>query len=152
MMIQNEQQVISTIHGVLDSLNMRLYDIHFNHVAKMIRIFIDRESGSITIADCKKANQLIMSVLDQTEGIRASYSLEVSSPGIERSLKRPEHFAWAVGKTIYVYTGKDKIKGYLRDTHPDGIVVATQDGEQFIRFNAIVKANVVEDLVYDKRR
>lgn len=151
-MIQNEQQVISTIQGVLDPLDMRLYDIHFNHVAKMIRVFIDRESGSITIADCKKANQSIMSALDQIEGIRASYSLEVSSPGIGRPLKRPEHFTWAVGKTIYVDAGKDKIKGYLRETHPDGIVVATQDGEQFIRFNTIVKANVVEDLAYDRRR
>lgn len=151
-MIQNEQQVIGTIQSVLDSLNMRLYDIQFNHVTRMIRIFIDRESGSVTIADCRKANQLIMSTLVQTEGIGATYSLEVSSPGIERQLKRPEHFAWAVGKTIYVDTGKGKIKGYLRDTHPDGVVVATQDGEQFVQFNTIVKANVVEDLVYGKRK
>jgi ribosome maturation factor RimP len=151
-MIQNEQQVIEIIQDILDTLGMRLYDIRFNHVANMIRIFIDRASGSITIADCKKANQLIMNALNHTEGVGSLYSLEVSSPGIERPLKRHEHFLWAVGKTIYVDAGEYKIQGYLRDTHPDGIIVATGDGEKFINYRTIVKANVVEDQVYGKRR
>jgi ribosome maturation factor RimP len=147
---KNEEHVIEIVQRVLDELDMRLYDIQFNHVNMTIRIFIDRESGSVTIADCKKANQMIMSALNDTANVPRSYSLEVSSPGVERPLKRPEHFMWAVGKTIEVDIDKSKVRGYLRDTRPRGIVVATEEGEQFIDYGSIVKAKVVEDLVYGK--
>jgi ribosome maturation factor RimP len=149
---QIEQQITAVVEDVLDELDMRLYDIHFNHVSMMLRIFIDRESGGITIADCKKASQKIMNALDRDEELPGSYALEVSSPGIERQLTQPKHFEWAVGKLIEVSAGKEKIRGFLRDSRQKGIVIATDDGEQFIEFISIVKAKVVEDLVYGKRR
>ena len=149
---ENENKIIAIVENILDEMDMRLYDIHFNHVSLMIRIFIDRESGSITIADCKKVSQKIMTIIERDEALPGSYALEVSSPGVERQLKRPDHFEWAVGKMIEVSAGKAKIRGYLRDSRPKGIVIATDDGEQFIEFVTIIKAKVVEDLVYDKRR
>ena len=149
---QIEQKITAVVENVLDELDMRLYDIHFNHVSMMLRIFIDRGSGSITIADCKKASQKIMSALDRDEELPGSYALEVSSPGIERHLKQPKHFEWAVGKLIEVSVEKEKIRGFLRDSRLKGIVIATDNGEQFIEFISIVKAKVVEDLVYGKRR
>ena len=149
---QIEQRISAAVEDVLDELDMRLYDIQFNHVSMMIRIFIDRGSGSVTIADCKKVSKKIMSVLDRDEELPGSYALEVSSPGIERQLKHPKHFEWAVGNMIEVSVGKKKIRGFLRDSRPRGIVVATDGGEQFIEFISIVKAKVVEDLVYGKRR
>lgn len=152
MQKDREQQITEIVKEVLDELGLRLYDIHFNHITMMIRVFIDRECGSITIADCKKVNQKVLSALDRDEAMRAVYSLEVSSPGIERQLKRPEHFEWAVGKMIELSVGKEKIRGYLRDAGPDGIVVATDSGEQFIEFVSIMKANVVEEVAYGKRR
>jgi len=149
---ENEPKIIDIVQDVLDEMGMRLYDIQFNHVTMMIRVFIDQEAGSITITDCKRVNQKILSALAGDEGIRSVYSLEVSSPGIERQLKRPDHYEWAVGKMIEVSVGKDKIRGYLRDSRPKGIVMATDSGEQFIEFISIVKAKVVEDLAYGKRR
>jgi ribosome maturation factor RimP len=147
-----ESKIITVVENVLDELDMRLYDIQFNHVTLMIRIFIDRESGDVTINDCKRVSQKLMSTIARDEELPDSYALEVSSPGIGRHLKRPDHYEWAVGKMIEVNVGKEQIRGFLRDSRPTGIVVATDNGEQFIEFVAIVKAKVVEDLAYGKRR
>jgi ribosome maturation factor RimP len=147
-------KTISTqIHKILDDLNLRLYDVHFNNVSRVLRIFIDRKEGGITISDCKKVSNLISRELDNLDTIDSPYTLEVSSPGIERPLKRPEHFSWAIGKMVKVDIGEKKIKGYLRAADNEGIVVAGDSGEEkVIPYASILKAKVVEESIYGKSR
>ena len=97
-------------------------------------------------------SKTISKKIDEDEIIVFPYTLEVSSPGIERALKRPEHYLWAMGKVVEIDIGDKKIKGYIRNTKKEGVIVATDLGENLIPYNSIVKAKVVEDLEYGKRR
>ena len=73
------------------------------------------------------------------------YTLEVSSPGVERILKKPEHYAWAIGNVVEIDTGQEKIKGYLRGTKKNGVIVASGKDERTIPYASIKRANVVEE-------
>lgn len=146
------ERISNIIRNTLDDLGLRLYDLHFNHVSKTLRVFIDRKDGVITVLDCKKVSNMLSKEIDEEEIMPFSYTLEVSSPGIERPLKRPEHYLWALGKLVEIDTHDKKIKGYIRDTERDGVIVATDHGENMILYSSIVKAKVVEDVQYGKRR
>ena len=146
------EKIANIVKNILDDLGLRLYDLHFNHVSKSLRVFVDRKDGTITVSDCKKVSNIISKEIDEEEIMPFSYTLEVSSPGIERPLKRPEHYLWAIGKFVEIDTGSEKIKGYIRNTQRDGVIVATERGENVISYASIVKAKVVEDVEYGKRR
>ena len=145
-------RVTSIVQNILDNFGMRLYDLQCNEVSHIIRVFIDRKEGGITVKDCKNVSPIISKALDEAEVVTYTYTLEVSSPGIDRHLKHPEHYQWAVGKLIELDVGSKKIKGYLRSTAQDGIVIATDQGENHIPYTSIVKAKVAEELEYGKRR
>ncbi|MBA7515219.1 Ribosome maturation factor RimP [subsurface metagenome] len=146
------EEISNIIKDLLDDLGLRFYDIHFNEVSKTFKIFIDKKEGGITIDDCKKVSRMISETIDDSDVIIFPYSLEVSSPGVERSLKRSEHYLWAVGKLVEIDTGDKKIRGYLRNIKKNGIMVATDLGENFVPFASILKTKVVEELEYGKRR
>jgi ribosome maturation factor RimP len=126
--------------------------MHFNKVSNMLRVFIDRDKGAVTVEDCRKVSKLISKKIDNDQIIIFPYTLEVSSPGVERFLKRPEHYRWAAGKLVEIDVGEKKIKGYIRHTEEDGVIVATDVGENLVPYSSIVRAKVVEDLEYGKRR
>jgi len=144
------EEISNLIKSALDELGLRLYDIHFNEVSRTLRVFIDREKKGITVEDCKKVSTIISKKIDDAMAFR--YTLEVSSPGIGRPLKRPEHYQWAMGKLVEIDVGNRKIKGYVRNIKDNGVVVATDVGEDLVLYSNVIKAKVVEDLEYDKRR
>jgi len=84
------EKISNIIKNILDDLGLRLYDVHFNQVSKTLRVFIDRKDGVITVTDCKKVSTIISKEIDEEEIMTFPYTLEVSSPGIERPLKRPD--------------------------------------------------------------
>lgn len=145
-------KIIELICGVLDNMALRLYDIQFNEVSKTLRVFIDRKNGSITVDDCKKVSTLISGKLNGSEYIVSSYALEVSSPGIERRLSRPEHYVWAIGNLVEIDSRDKKTRGYIRDVKKDGVVIATDTGEVMFAYTSIVRAKIVEELLHDKHR
>lgn len=143
-------KITEEIHKILDETGLRLYDLHFNEVSKTLRVFIDRAGGAVTVKDCKKVSALISERFRSVDYMPYAYTLEVSSPGVERLLKRPEHFLWAIGKMVEVERVGSKIRGYLRKTDDRGIVIASEQGEQSIPYNRIDKAKVVEELAYGR--
>jgi len=114
-----------------------LWDVEYvREGADMIlRITIDTESeGGITIDDCEKMHRAIDPILDEADPIEESYLLAVSSPGVERTLVRPEHFEWMSGSDVMLkfYSPVDGVKS-LRATLVglDGEdIVVTIDGEE----------------------
>jgi ribosome maturation factor RimP len=148
----NVEEMTRVVKHVLDDLGLRLYDINYNEVSRTVRVYIDKEGGAVTISDCKRVSNILAREFNTMETVNSSITLEVSSPGIERSLTRPEHFAWAAGKCVEIDTGDAKIKGYIRDTKKDGVIIAIKSGEQFIPFQKIIKAKLAEEIRYDKRR
>lgn len=143
--------IMKTVKGILQDRDLRLYDLDFNEVAKILRVYIDKEGG-VTISDCQRISSALSQELDKLDLIGYKYTLEVSSPGINRPLKRPEHFQWALGKQVEIDLAQEKVKGYLRNVDETGILVASPAGERTIPFTAVTKAKVMEEIQYDKRR
>uniref|UniRef100_A0A7C4XLU0 Ribosome maturation factor RimP n=1 Tax=candidate division WOR-3 bacterium TaxID=2052148 RepID=A0A7C4XLU0_UNCW3 len=130
---------------ILKDMNFRLYDIQFNKVSRVLRIFIDREDSSVTIRDCEVVSNEISQELDRMDIINFPYTLEVSSPGIERQLTRPEHYHWALGKLIEIRLKDREIRGYLREVRNEGPVLALKSGESLIPYEQIIKARVIQE-------
>ena len=145
-------EVVELIKRIVDEFDLRFYDLYFNDVNGSFRVFIDREDGTVSVDDCKKVSRSIARALDQSNCVTFAYILEVSSPGIARHLTKPEHFVWAQGKIVEIDTGDRKIRGYLRQTKQDGVLIATDDGESAVPYSSVIRAKVVEELDYGKRR
>lgn len=138
------------IKEVIQNMDLRFYDMEFNIVSRILRVYIDRHNGGVTIQDCQRASNAISRALDSSELINFPYTLEVSSPGIERVLKKPEHYTWAKGNIVEIDTGEERISGFLRGTSEDGILVAMGASEKLIPYSSIRKARVIEEKSHDK--
>lgn len=82
---------------------LRLYDLELfgSGRGKTLRIFIDRsDSEKVSLDDCSEFSKALSLVLDVEDPIDGTYNLEVSSPGIERDLKKPWHFEQSLGKLV----------------------------------------------------
>ena len=90
---------------VAEELGLQLWDVRFvkEGAAWYLRFFIDREGG-VTIDDCEEMSRRMDKLLDEADPIACSYCLEVSSPGVERELSRPEHFEQFLGWPVKVRT------------------------------------------------
>jgi ribosome maturation factor RimP len=100
--IENFAQEIAHKEGVI------LYDLELAQgpQGQVLRIYIDKEGG-VSIDDCANVSRGVNEFLDTNDPIpQANYSLEVSSPGIERPLKKKWHFEKAVGQTVWIKLGK----------------------------------------------
>ncbi len=84
-------------------LGLRIWDVRFVKEGAdwYLRVFIDREGG-VSIDDCVDLSRLLSPALDEADPIEQSYCLEVSSPGVERELTRPEHFEAYLGRPVTV--------------------------------------------------
>ncbi len=98
-----EEKVETLLKGRIEELGYELYDVEYAKEGKnyFLRIFIDNEKG-IDLNDCEKVNDGIMDLLDEADYIKEQYFLEVSSPGIERILKKDRHFDLSLGEEIEV--------------------------------------------------
>ena len=130
----------------------RVYDVIYNQVTRTLRVYIDHPVRNVTIDDCQRMSNAICSMLDNDECGLGKYTLEVSSPGINRVLRRPEHYKWAVGKLVEIDTGRERIKGFIRNVNGEDIMIATEEGENVIKYSNIAKARIAEEIDYGKRR
>ena len=97
------EKVREALAPEIEGLGYRLWDVEFVKEASewYLRFTIDSDDG-ITIEDCEKVHRHIDPLLDELDPIEQSYHLEVSSPGVERDVRTPEHFAACVGETVEV--------------------------------------------------
>lgn len=81
---------------------MELVDVEFVKEGqhRFLRIFVDKEEGSISLDDCKLISNYLNDKIDELDPIKENYFLEISSPGIERPLKKPADYAKNVGKVV----------------------------------------------------
>ena len=88
---------------ICESFGVNLWDVRFEKEGAMwyLRIFIDKENG-VDINDCENVSRALDKLLDEVDPIDQSYTLEVSSPGIERDLVKKEHFEAFLGRDITV--------------------------------------------------
>ncbi len=156
-MAQNQKNIAGTVTALLEpTVNEMGYDLWDVEYVKegaryYLRITIDSENG-IGIEDCEAVHRAIDPILDEADPIENSYYLEVSSPGIERVLRKPEHFELMVGAEILCklfrpMEGSKSLQGELQAVSDDqSAILLLPKGKQepvVVPLSEIAKANVV---------
>ncbi len=98
-----EEKVESLIKTKIENIGYELYDVEYSKEGKnyYLRVFIDKPKG-IDLTDCEKVNDEINDILDEANYIKEQYFLEVSSPGIERILRKDKHLEKNIGTEINI--------------------------------------------------
>jgi len=128
--------VWNLVNPIVEGLGLTLWDVRFVKEGAMwyLRIFIDNDKG-VGIEDCEAVSRAIDEPLDEQDPIDQNYCLEVSSPGIERELVRPEHFEKFIGADVIVKMIRplDKIGkefgGVLKSADKADITVTLPNGD-----------------------
>ena len=150
---QVTQLVPELIEPGLLAKGLELVDVEFKKEGKtwVLRIFIDKEGG-VTLEDCQKASHLVGDLIDVEDIIKPAYRLEVSSPGLNRILKKENDFIKFIGKKICLQcqaplNGKKKFTGNLTDFKEQTIHLLEMDGQPYaIHLNRVAKANLVIEI------
>ena len=137
-----EERVESLIKEKIESLGYYLYDVEYvkEGAEYYLRIYIDKETG-IDLNDCEKVSNEINDLLDKADYIKEQYYLEVSSPGIERILKKDKHLEQNIGKKVDVKLfkkdekGKKEYKGILKKFNQEEIIIEAEETTQIERKN-----------------
>lgn len=134
-----EKKVQNLLEEIIQNLGYDLYDIEYVKEGKdyYLRITIDKEDG-INIQDCEKVNDAINDVLDQADIIKDQYYLEVSSPGLERVLRKEEHFLAQIGKKVNInlfkpIEKKKEFQGILKEYNGISVIIETEENN--VEFN-----------------
>lgn len=129
-----ESKVSSLIEPIIENIGYSLYDLLYVKEGKAfyLRVVIDKPEG-IDINDCEKVNDAINDILDEADYIKDQYFLEVSSPGVERVLRKDKHFEAQIGNEIYLklfksVNGLKEIQGIL-EAFDGGVLTLNLDGD-----------------------
>lgn len=143
------KQLTDLVAPVAETLGFKLWGLELVSHGKssLVRIYIDSPEG-ITVDDCARVSRQVSSVFDVEDPIAGEYTLEVSSPGMDRPLFELEQFRQFIGEQVKVrlrtaYEGRRKFAGTLTAVEDDDVVVAIEDDEYLLPFDLIDKANVV---------
>ena len=135
-----EEKVENLLKEKIESIGYDLYDVEYKKEGKnyFLRIFIDKENG-IDLKDCEKVNDAINDLLDKADYIKDQYFLEVSSPGIERILRKDKHLEQNIKKEINIKlfkkdeSGNKEYQGNLKSFNDEKIEL--EDGTTIERKN-----------------
>ena len=129
-----EERVESLVKKKINDLGYELYDVEYAKEGKdyYLRIFIDKPEG-IDLNDCEKVNDGINDLLDQADYIKEQYFLEVSSPGIERTLRKDKHLQANINSLVEVklfkpIEKKKVIQGILKEFNSETLELEIEDG------------------------
>ena len=146
------QSVIELIEPGLLAKGLELVDVEFKKEGKnwVLRVFIDKEGG-VTLEDCQKISRLAGDLIEVEEVIEPTYTMEVSSPGLNRVLKKEKDFVKFSGKKICVQchaplNGRKKFTGILKDFKNQSIHLEVDGQLQTISINRVAKANLVIEI------
>ncbi len=131
-----------SIKLAVESLGAKLYDIVTvkEHDRNIFRVLVTAENG-ISLDKCAEISRMISPILDVDEPMSGEYILEVSSPGIERKLRKKEHFIASVGEKVKIKDfATETYKGELISADNEKIVVKTEFGEETITYDSILAA------------
>lgn len=122
-------QIRDLLEPVIQSEGKELVDVEYRRESQgwVLRLFVDQEGG-VSVNDCAEVSHLAGDLLDVSDLISNSYHLEVSSPGLNRVLRKPDHFRQQLGRIIEVRTtssiaNRRNFKGILLESTSEGITV-----------------------------
>jgi ribosome maturation factor RimP len=145
------ERLIVLIEPLLGRLGYELVELEYaaGRSSAVVRLFIDRPEG-ISIEDCERASREAAALLDVEDPIPTAYTLEVSSPGFDRVLRTPAHFARFVGERVFVElrvprAGRRRYTGTLLAADDAGITVEVDKQKVEVPFGEIGKARLAPE-------
>lgn len=150
-MARASDKLVAIIEPAVSALGYELVGVEHMPQGRhsLLRIYIDHEDG-ITVDDCGDVSHQVSAVLDVEDPIRGEYTLEVSSPGLERPLFTLEHYARFVDHQVEIRLhaqvhGRRKFKGRILGVEGDEVLVDVEGEEQRFAFDNIDKAHLVHE-------
>jgi len=137
----------SEIEKIVKANGALLYDTEVASEGEetIFRVSITKEGG-VTLDLCADISHTLSPFLDVHPPMSSPYRLEVSSPGIERKLRKPIHFQGALGEKVKLKVpGQDRLKGILKSADDKGIIVETKHGEESYSYGDIKTAKTYFD-------
>lgn len=137
---------------VVANLGYELWEIEYAPRAGggLLRLYIDSPDG-ISLDDCEKVSRAVSAVLDEADPIPNEYTLEVSSPGLDRVLRTQAHFARFAGERVKVemialINGRKRFQGRLQKVGESEITLETDGGEVSLPIEDIHRARLIPDV------
>ncbi len=148
-MAKFEQKLTELLKPAVEETGKTLLGIEYLSAGNnsVLRLFIDHENG-INVDDCAEVSRQVGALLDVEDPISSEYSLEVSSPGVDRPLFELAHFQEVIGETVNVklsmpLNGRRKFKGPLVAIENDTLIVEVDSIDYELVISNVDKANLV---------
>jgi ribosome maturation factor RimP len=146
---QVQLRVEEMAEALLRAAGMNLVDLEYRREGRrwVLRVFIDKETG-VTVDDCATVSRELGDLLDAKDVIPDAYMLEVSSPGLNRRVRKKEDFSRFAGRKVEVrlavpQEGRRKIVGDILRIDGEAVVVAAGEGTYTIALGNIAQATLV---------
>jgi len=144
------KQLEDILRPVVEGLGYEFWGLEFRSKGyqSLLRVFIDDAEKGINIDDCEKVSRQISGVMDVEDPIQTEYTLEVSSPGMDRPLFRLEQYQEFIGHQVQIrlrmaFEGRRKFQGLIKGVEGDEVIVVVDDHEYLLPFDSIERANIV---------
>ncbi len=144
-----EQRLTAILDAPVVALGYELWGIEFIRAGKhsTLRVYIDHANG-ISVDDCAAVSHQVSALLDVEDPITTEYYLEVSSPGMDRPLLKPEHFARYIGQVATVtlrmaVNNRRKYKGTIKQVEREMITLTIDGKDEILAFANIQQANLI---------
>jgi ribosome maturation factor RimP len=137
------------ISEILARLGLKLFSYSFSGHA--LRVAIDKESGNVSLTDCEQASRALEKMFDEKDMITQHYTLEVSSPGLDRPLKTREDYARFTGSKAKITVNEDSgqmvLIGWIKNVNETGVELEFKNkGPKLSAWQNIVSGNLEVEL------
>jgi len=143
------ERLIVLIEPLLERLGYELVELEYSagRAHGALRLFIDKAEG-VGVGDCERVSREVSALLDVEDPIAGAYSLEVSSPGIDRPLTRPKDYERFLGHEAKVETnapidGRKRFKGPIKSVDANAVELTVEGADIRVPFGAVHKAKLV---------
>jgi ribosome maturation factor RimP len=147
-----KDELTALIEPAIESLGYELSDIELKLGGRdgFLRVFIDRSDG-IDVEDCQSVSRQVSAILDVEDPLPGNYVLEVSSPGLDRTLTKPAHFQRFMGEDVRIklrfpLDGRRNFRGALRSADEEKIEVEVDGESHSLPLATIESARLVPTL------
>lgn len=148
----SEAEIILKVSGLaetfLSGMGLELYDVEYSAVSRQLRVFIQRPQAGVSMGDCANVSRKLSAALDECDLIDSAYMLEVSSPGLDRPLKKETDYQRSLGrlakmKLVQPVDGSYELLGRLLE-YREGTVKVGMEGREpiWIPLSQIKKARL----------
>ena len=152
------ETLLSLLEAPIGALGYEVVELEFHPQGRggLLRVFIDKDGG-VTVDDCEIVSRQVSAVLDVEDPIPGAYTLEVSSPGLDRPLRKAADFARFAGQQARIdlslpLEGRRRFAGALKGCETDEVSIEVDGVLHKLPLSGISKARLVPDLENELKR